>query len=87
MGTPAAAIHSPCRDTGAVTSLLRLDGVSGLDTAKVFLVAHTFKTLAPSCRTQFLWWIQSAKTRATRGKRIAETVQLVAQKKRLGAKE
>jgi uncharacterized protein YdeI (YjbR/CyaY-like superfamily) len=45
-----------------------------------------FKTLAPSYRRQFIGWIASAKRDATRAKRAAEAVQLLAQNKKLGMK-
>jgi uncharacterized protein YdeI (YjbR/CyaY-like superfamily) len=45
-----------------------------------------FKALAPSYRRHFIWWIASGKRDATRAKRAAEAVQLLAQNKKLGMK-
>ncbi len=45
---------------------------------------RNFEGLAPSHKKQYIYWITSAKTDATRRKRIQETVRLVAENKRLG---
>lgn len=47
---------------------------------------HHFERLAPSYRKQFIGWIASAKRDDTRGKRVAEAVQLLAENKKLGMK-
>lgn len=46
----------------------------------------SFEKLAPSYRRQFIYWIASAKRDETRGKRVAETVRLLARNQRLGPK-
>ncbi len=46
---------------------------------------HNFEQLAPSHKRQFIYWIASAKTDKTRQRRIAETIKLAAENKRLGA--
>ncbi len=45
---------------------------------------NNFTALSPSRKKAFLYWIGSAKTEATRAKRIAETVRLVAENKMPG---
>jgi uncharacterized protein YdeI (YjbR/CyaY-like superfamily) len=45
-----------------------------------------FAGLAPSYRRQFIGWIAVAKRAETRQRRVAEVVQLLAEKKKLGMK-
>ncbi len=45
---------------------------------------RNFDRLPPSHKRQFIYWITSAKTDKTRQRRIAETIKLVAENKRLG---
>ncbi len=45
---------------------------------------RNFEKLAPSYRKQFLYWIGTAKRDETRGKRVAETVKMVRESRRLG---
>lgn len=49
-------------------------------------VRRNFDQLAPSHKRQYLYWITNAKTDKTRQRRIAETIKLVADNKRLGTK-
>jgi uncharacterized protein YdeI (YjbR/CyaY-like superfamily) len=47
---------------------------------------RNFEALAPCYRKQFLYWVGSAKRSETRDKRVAETVALLAQNRKLGLK-
>ncbi len=47
---------------------------------------QNFEALAPSYRKQFLYWVSMAKGRETRARRVAETVALLAENKKLGLK-
>jgi uncharacterized protein YdeI (YjbR/CyaY-like superfamily) len=48
--------------------------------------AENFKRLAPSYRRNYIRWIAAAKTDATRDRRVAEAIQLLAENKKLGMK-
>ena len=45
-----------------------------------------FQQLAPSCRRNYIGWIDSAKRPETRAKRLQEALELLASGKRLGLK-
>jgi uncharacterized protein YdeI (YjbR/CyaY-like superfamily) len=45
-----------------------------------------WESLAPSRKKQYIWWITSARTQATRQRRIQETVRLVTQEKTPGTR-
>ena len=47
---------------------------------------NNFNNLSPSCRKQYVLWINSAKKEATKQKRLAEAIRLLEQNKKLGMK-
>jgi uncharacterized protein YdeI (YjbR/CyaY-like superfamily) len=68
---------------------LREDTTNIPDDLRTALKANTraqrnFERLAPSHKRQYIHWITSAKTGITRQRRIAETIKLVADNKKLG---
>ncbi len=64
------------------TTSIPLDLKKALNTNRK--ARRNFDQLAPSHKRQFIYWISSAKTDATRQRRIQETVRLVSANKKLG---
>jgi uncharacterized protein YdeI (YjbR/CyaY-like superfamily) len=69
----------------------RLDSVDiRIETPKIFkdalkkddIAKQRFENLPPSKKKQFLWWIESAKRKETKEKRIKETIRLLQDNKR-----
>ena len=77
------------KQTGSWHALDNVDGLRKIppDLAKAMSAdteaARYFKTLTPTAKKQFLWWIESAKREETRKKRIAMTVSLASRGKTL----
>jgi uncharacterized protein YdeI (YjbR/CyaY-like superfamily) len=51
-----------------------------------FRVWKFFEQLAPSCRREYIGWIDSAKREETREKRLREAIDMLAAGKKLGLK-